>query len=166
MFQVGDYVVYKRDVCKIKEIRKNHLRDQDYYILCPIDDPSLIIDVPVENRLGFLRSPISKGDALKLIEKIPTIEVIDCNNRTIENEYRALLQSNQLEDLIKIIKTTYLRNEERTKNGKKIGEKDNMYFKNAEKYLYNELSISLDLSFDDTRKYIIDQVQNVQNNNV
>ena len=41
-----------------------------------------------------------------------------------------------------------------------------MYFKNAEKYLYNELSISLDLSFDDTRKYIIDQVQNVQNNNV
>lgn len=158
MFYDGDYVVYKRDVCKIKEIKKNFFAGKDYYIMHPITDESLIINVPTENKLGLLRSVISKKEAENLIDIIPNIEINYSNDRMIENEYRVLMNSNKLEDIIKVIKMTYLRNDERVKSGKKISEKDDIYFKKAEDVLYNELSISLGMTYDEVKKYIIDKV--------
>lgn len=159
MYKINDIVVYRKDVCKIKDIRRNDLSGESYYIMVPIDDDSLIIDVPTENRLGLIRNVINKEDANKLIDKIPTIEIIDTNDKNIENEYRKLLNEDSLESLIKIIKTAYLRNSERLLNKKKISEKDDNYFKKAEKKLYNELAISLGMGYDEAREYIIEHVQ-------
>ena len=52
-----------------------------------------------------------------------------------------MLYKGDIEDLIKIIKTAYIRNDNRLKNNKKISDKDKTYFEKAEEYLYNELSI-------------------------
>lgn len=82
----------------------------------------------------------------------------------IEAEYKNLLSSGSHEDLIKIIKTTYLRNKKRLDNKKKIGDKDNYYFKKAERYLYNEFSISLNMSFENTKDYITEQVASLVEN--
>ena len=57
--------------------------------------------------------------------------------------FTQLLNTDNHENLVKIIKTTYLRNENRINNKKKISDKDDQYFNLAEKYLYNKLSISL-----------------------
>ena len=46
----------------------------------------------------------------------------------MENTYKELLQRGTYEDLITVIKTAYLRNENRKKNNKKISDKDNDYF--------------------------------------
>ncbi len=160
MYKENEYVVYKKDVCKIKEIRKNKMNGMDYYILVPIDDESLIIDVPVENKMGYLRSIISKEESNKLINNIPNIEPLkNIDDKYVEKTYKDLLYNGTHEDLIKIIKTTYLRNNNRIVNNKKISEKDNDYFIKAEKYLYNEISISLNMSFDETKNYIIKKVQ-------
>lgn len=156
MYKIGDYVVYKRDVCIIKAIKENHFMNRDYYVMYPVDDKTLTIDVPTDN--PNLRSVISKDKALELIDKIYIIEPLDVNNKNLENEYKLLLQNDNLEDLVKIIKTTYVRNEERKKAGKKIGEKDDNFFKKAERILYNELSVSLNMSLDETKKYIISKV--------
>lgn len=158
MYKIGDYVVYKRDVCLVKDIKENHFNNLDYYILVPISDKSLKIDVPTNNKMGFIRSLITKDEVENIINKIPRISVIDCNDKLIENEYRLLMSSGNHEDLIKIIKTTYLRNKERIDNNKKIGDKDNTYFELAEKYLYNEFSIVLNMNYEDTKKYVIDKV--------
>lgn len=159
MFNVGDIVVYRKDVCKIKDIKKNHLSGKDYYILAPIDDDSLIIDVPVENRMGWLRNIISKDEADILINKIPNIEIIKTDEKNYENEYKRLLNENSLENLVKIIKTAYLRNDARIQNKKRISEKDDTYFKRAERQLYNELSVSLGMTYQETKEYIINYVQ-------
>lgn len=156
MFKVGEFIVYKRDVCKIEEIKK--INNNEYYVLKPIDDLSLTIDVPTDNKFGYLRQIISKEEALNLIKKIPKIDIINSHERLIENEYKNLINTEKHEDLIKIIKTAYLRNDERLKNNKKISDKDDRYFKKAENYLYNELSISLNLSFGEVKKYIIETV--------
>lgn len=153
MFQMGDYVVYKREVCKINKIKEKMFRNKDYYILNPIGDTSLTINVPTDNDL--IRSVISKDDALSLIEVIPSIEIDFSNDKMIENEYRNLLNSNKLEDTVKVIKMSYLRNENRAKLGKKLSEKDEIYLKKAEDILYNELSISLGMSYEDVKDYII-----------
>lgn len=155
MYKKGDYVVYRHDICTIKDIRKNKLNGITYYVMNPIDDDSLIIDIPIEDRMGHLRDVISSDNAKKLIERIPNINPIeDINEKNLEIKYKELLATGKYDDLIKIIKTTFLRNESRTNNKKKISEKDNNYFKIAEKYLYNELSISLNMSVEDVKDYI------------
>ena len=155
MFKIGDFVVYKRDVCKIKETKK--INNLDYYILTPIDDETLKITVPQSTNL--IRNLISEEESKKIINWIPNIDIIKIDDRLIENEYKKLLNSGNLEDLIKIIKTTYLRNQNRISSHKKIGEKDDNYFKKAEKLLYNEISISLGLRYEETKKYIKDTVE-------
>ena len=91
---------------------------------------------------------------------MPQIEVINTTDKLIENEYKKLMTSGSFEDLIKIIKTTYLRNKNRLENNRKISDKDDQYFQKAEKYLYTEFSIVLNKSYDETKKYIVSKLEN------
>lgn len=157
MYKIGDYVIYRRDLCKVVDVKEKYIHDQDYYILVPVDDESLKLSVPASQN-EFLRAPVTREEIEDLISKISSIEIIDSENRNLENIYQGLLQSGSHVDLIKIIKTTYLRNQERLSNKKKIGEKDDRYFQLAEKYLYNELAVVLEMNYDDAKDYVVKQV--------
>ena len=158
MYKSGDVVVYGRDVYRIKDVKDNYLFNKTYYIMNPIDDDSLVTSVPVDTT-SYLRDVITKEETEDLIAKIPSIEIVQASDRDIEYEYKQLLRENTLEALIKIIKTTYMRNMMRQNQNKRISEKDEQYFNQAERRLYNELSISLQLTFDETRQYVIDSVK-------
>ena len=157
MYNVGDYIVYKRDVCVVKEINKKYYKDMDYYKLEPINDNSLKLDVPVNNK--YIRNIISREELDNIIDNIPNIDVIKCSDKYIENDYKSLMHSGRHEDLIKIIKTTYLRNKERIDNKKKVTDKDIMYFKKTEEYLYTEVSIVFGVSYEEAKKYVVDKVE-------
>jgi len=163
VFNIGDYVICKRDLCKIKDIQDNYIMGKKYYILNPVNDDSLIINIPFDNQSGLLRKVISKKEALNLISQIPKIETIDANDRSIDNEYRVLMNSNTFEGLIKIIKTTYLKNAQRVESGKKIGDRDKEYNKRAERYLYNEFALALGMTYDEVEEYIINEVNKLIN---
>ena len=157
MYKIGEYLVYRKSVCQVKEIKEKN--GTNYYQLVPIDDASLKIEVPVEDKDKVLRNLITKEEIENLIKNMPNIELIDCNDRMIELEYRNLLATGNREDIIKVIKTAYLRNKTRLENKKKMNEKDINYLEKAEKLLYNEFSIVLNLSLEDTRQYIINKVE-------
>ena len=160
MYKENDYVVYKKDVCKIKSIKKSKINGKDYYILVPVCDESLIIDVPTDNRMGYLRNIMSSKEVDKLINNIPHIEpLLNINDKHLERIYKELLYNGTQEDLIKIIKTTYLRNDHRLNNNKKVSEKDNYYLNQAEKYLYTEIAVALNMDFTETKNYIINKVE-------
>ena len=156
MFKKGDLLVYKKDVCVVEEVKIKYLRDTDYYVLNPITDKSLKIQVPTTS--NAIRSLITKERLEEIIKSIPKIKVIKTDSKSLENDYKQLMQSGTHEDLIKIIKTTYLRNKERLDNNKKTTDKDNYYFNQAELYLYNEFSVVLNLSYEETKEYIINEV--------
>ena len=156
MKNIKDYIVCHKQVCQIMDIKN------DTYILKPIDDNSLTLQVPVNSKV--LRDLISKQEVEKLLKEIPSIEIITNNDRLIEQTYKNLMHSDNFESLIKIIKTTYIRNENRRKNQKKISEIDEEYFTKAESYLYNELSIVLNLSFEETKEYVIKKVSELIEN--
>lgn len=158
MYNSGDVVVYGRDVYRIKDVKDNYLFDKTYYIMNPIDDDSLVTSVSVDTT-SYLRDVITKEETEDLIAKISFIEIVQASDRDIEYEYKQLLRENTLEALITIIKTTYMRNMMRQNQNKRISEKDEQYFNQAERRLYNELSISLHLTFDDTKQYVIDSVE-------
>ncbi len=159
MYKVGDIVVHKRDICKITGIAKNYRPKEDYYTLSPIDDNSLVIHTPVSDERGLIRSVITKEEAENLINEIPSIEIIQFgDDRSLEGKYNALVNSGKNEDLIQIIKTTYLRREEKENKGKKVNEKDKNYFRLAEKMFYGELAIALNKTYDETKEYIVSKV--------
>lgn len=160
MFKVNDYVVYKKDVCQISEIKEKYFNDTDYYILRPVSDKSLTISVPTDNKV--IRNLISKKELEAIIQNIPNIKLIESTNKLIENDYKELMATGKHEDLIQIIKTTYLRNKERSDNNKKIGDKDDNYFKLAEKLLYTEFMIVLGMSYDEAKEYVVDKVANIK----
>lgn len=151
MYQNNEMIVYKKDVCKITDIKEiNNLK---YYILNPINDTSLKIQVPIDNK--DIRNLISKDEVNKIIKKMPSIEIIKNNNKLLENEYKNLLKEGSFESLIKIIKTAYLRNKERLDNNKKKQEKDDYYLELAEKYLYTEFSVVLNKNINEMKDYIL-----------
>lgn len=158
MKKVGEYVVYRKDVCKIVEIKENNAKGKDYYRLIPIDDETLHVDIPIEENT-YLRDLISKEEVENIIKEIPKIEVISCEDKQLESVYKTLLNSNDLKDYVKIIKTTYLRNKEREENKKKQSDKDQHYFELAEKYLYNKFSIVLNKTYEGTKEYVINEVE-------
>ncbi len=165
MYKVNDYVVYKKDVCLVKEIKSNRINDSYYYVLIPIDDDSLKIKVPVDNKMGFIRDIISKKETEKLIEKIPFIDPLaNIEDKYIEKTYKDLIYNGKQEDLVKIIKTAYLRNKDRESANRKLSDKDIHYFEQAERYLYNEIAISLGVSFEKAKEYIVDKVSKLVSN--
>lgn len=166
MFKIGGHVVYKRNVCVIKDIKLNKFTNKECYILIPIDDDSLKITIPVELGDCEIRNIISKEEVESIISNIPNIDTLEViNEKNIENEYKKCLDEFSHENLIKIIKTTYLRNKSRIDAKKKISDKDDMYFKMAEKLLYTEFSLALNMNYDDTKEYVVSKVKESSDNN-
>ena len=95
-----------------------------------------------------------------LASSVEIIFLKNINEENLEVQYKDMLNTDNHKDLIKIIKTTYLRNEDRVNSKKRISEKDSAYFKLAEKYLYNELAISLNMTVDEVKDYIFEIVNN------
>ena len=146
-----DYIVYRKETCKIIE------KEDGYYRLVPVNDTSIKYKVPVDS--NFLKKVITKEEIDRLLLEIPEINTIDLGEKQIEQEYKDLMKSGTHEDLVTIIKTSYLRNQIRILNNKRISEIDDEYFRRAEKYLYEEIGIVLNLSFENTKKYIINKLK-------
>lgn len=158
MHQINDYVIYKKEVCKIKEIKEDK-RLGTCYVLSSLNDPSLTITLQKEKGETLIRRLMTKEEMDCFIEEIPKISKIECESKLIEQEYRKLFHSEDLKDLIKIIKTAYERNDERLKNNKKASEKDTHYFEKAEKCLYQEFSIILGITYEEAKEYVIFKVK-------
>ena len=45
MYKLNDYVVYRKDICKIKDIKEKYYNEEDYYILESLTDKSLKINM-------------------------------------------------------------------------------------------------------------------------
>ncbi len=157
MYKINDKIIYKREVCIIKEIKEKLYNNTDYYVISPISDTSLTINLPVSS--PAIKNLLTKEEALATIESIPSIKELDSNEKSLENIYKELLSTEDEKDLICIIKTAYLRNKKRVDSGKKIGDRDDNYLKKAENYLYNSLGSSLDMTYDECKQYIINYIE-------
>lgn len=156
MFKVNDHCLYNYNVCKVKEIVE--IKGTKYYVLVPVVDESLTVKAPITQESINIRPLLSKKEINDLIKKLPTIELITLRDQELVPEYKRLLNSGNREDLVKIIKTTYIRNKKRKDNGKKIGERDDIYFNLAEKSLYSEIGIVLNKTMDEVHDLVVKEL--------
>lgn len=159
MYQAGDYIMYgSTGVCRVEEIGKPvGFSDGDtlYYKLSPLYDTEVIY-TPVDTK-AFMRPVMSKEQAEKLIDRIPEIPETLCDNRDMKmlNErYRACLNTHENDDLVRLIKSVYMKNKRSLKAGRHMGQTDQQYMKRAEKMLYGELAVALGMEFNQVQPYI------------
>lgn len=156
MRNVGDYIVFRKDVCEIVDIKENPFNHVMSYTLIPITDKSLKMNIPIDN--ASIRDLMTMDELNTLIQEIRDIPVIEVEDKQLEHEYKRLLNEGTNYDLVQIIKTTYLRNQKRLENNKKISDKDHRYFEMAENYLYNEVAKVLNIDVESAKNYIIEHV--------
>ncbi len=161
MYKEGKFLIYGKDICKITKIEKQKYNNEDYYILEPIKDKTLKIQVPVS--YSNFKELISEEDLNNLINKMPNIELIDIDEKYLENEYKKLLSTGNEEDLLKVMKTTYTRKKKRSDNNKRVNEKDNIYLKKSEDYIFTLVSVIKNISLDEAKLYFIKKVKEAYN---
>lgn len=149
MFRVGEMIVYgKHGVCKVVARGKLDMpmidKSKEYYTLLPCKEKAAVVYAPVENNKTIMRYVLTPEAVNNLLKEVPALEEIRVENeRERENCYKETLSSCDCRELIRILKTLYLRKQSRLENGKKITAVDERYFHLAEEQLYGELSFVL-----------------------
>ena len=160
MFKIGDYVAhYKEGVCEVTSIGKLDIscsdKKKEYYTLKPLYDAGGTLYTPVENEKRQIREVITSEEAQALIEDMLNIETIGVTDeKRREISYKEALLRNQCRDWVAIIKTSYTRKMKRIASGKKVINVDDKYLNIAEKFLYGELAVALDMPKDEVKGYI------------
>ncbi len=164
MYNIGDIVVYRRDVCKVTAKKKSDFTGEMCYVLVPYNsaDNSVTMQVPVSNKAGHLRDLVTKEQIKELIQNTPDIETLISKPANMKSQYATLMKGDSLEDLVCIIKTSYLRNDERLKNHKKLASIDAEYLDKAEKLLYSEISVAMNMTYEESKKFFEDAVALVE----
>lgn len=168
MYEVGQLVQYgSTGVCRVSEIKNQVFPDDGerlYYILQPLYKPC-VISVPVESDKVFLRPIISREEAHRLIERIPTL---DCPapsgkaGRELAERYGAMLKSHRCQDWMAL--AVALRNKKRTqlRLKRKFGSVDERFLKQAEELLFGELAAALEIPREEVQGYIDARVESLK----
>lgn len=163
MFKVNDYVVYgSTGVCQITDIAKDEYVGSDeteYYVLQPVYSNNMTIKTPVNNPNVLMRAIITKDDVLSLIASMPEQETIWTDDeRQRRNDFKAALKTGKNEEWLKIIKTLHLEKEAKSVVGKKLTKTDEEIMNAAEKQLYEEFAVALNISPDEVLPYILEHI--------
>lgn len=168
MFKVGDLICYEnRGICKVENITELNLpgatKGQKYYELKPVFEESGKIYSAVGNNKVMMRYMISKEEAKQLIDDIPSIpEMWIGDEKQREIKYKEAMQSCDCRQWVSIIKTLYLRRQDRLLQGKKTTNTDDRYFKKAEENLHGELAMALGVKKDEMVDFIEERLQALQ----
>ena len=164
MFCKGEYVIYGiSGVCQVEDVTTMDMKgvpsDRLYYVLTPASQKGGRIFTPVDSEKTPMRRILTKEEATHLIDKIPEIEELWITNEKLrEDKYKECMRSGDCREWIRIIKTLYLRKQQRNAQGKKVTATDERYLHMAEDYLYSELEIPLEIPKDQMVQYISERI--------
>lgn len=164
-FGVGDTVLYgTQGVCRIERTEKQRVRGNDieYYVLCPVYNENSTVFVPMQNDalVSKMRSILSAEDIYEMIRSMPeedTIWIDDENQRKLS--YQQLINEGDRKKLVQLIKTLYLHKLSQEKKGRKLHQSDETMLKQAEKLLYDEFALVLNIQPEEVLPFIMEQVE-------
>ena len=160
MFQQGDLVVYgATGVCRVEGLGNPDPRDRsgrEFYLLKPLYQDGVVY-TPAEGGKVPMRPVMSREEAIALIGAIPTIEPEVFRERTLQllsQRYQTLLQSGNGRDLLELTMSVYQKRRQAEKQNRRLGMVDEKYGRQAERLLFGELAVALDIPVDQVPAYI------------
>lgn len=164
MFKKGELIMCGgHGVCRVVEITGNPIdrldKKRKYYVLEPVFEKGSTIYTPVDNQKVIMRRIMNREEAEELIEKITEIETVWIQEeKKREQMYKEAIRTYDCHSLVQIIKTLYLRRQNRLNEGKKVLSSDEQYLHRAEELLYSEMSLALSIPRGEVETYINDAV--------
>ena len=144
MFEVNDKVVYGIvGVCEVEDIAAPPIKgiEGDYYFLQPVYDDKGIIYSPVNSTKVQIRSIISKNECEKIIEKAKNCVKDELLNEKLSPaKYDEIVKSQDIEQLMHLVRHLYNIKNERAKDLRKMKSADSRTLSLARKLLYGEIA--------------------------
>ncbi|RKJ49569.1 hypothetical protein D7X25_19490 [bacterium 1XD42-8] len=160
MLKIGEYTMYSwYGACKVEDVREISKEDgkKMYYIFKPHNDKKATVMVPVDNER--MREIISKEEAETLLKSIDELPLNWVENSRIRDElYMEILREGDTKRVLQLLKTLLLKKEEVKDAKGKMNMRDNRILTNTEKYLFSELSISLNVELEVIREQVSSNV--------
>ena len=151
-------------VCRVVSITDNPVDRRDkvrkYYVLEPLFEKASTIYTPVDNDKVIMRRVMTKEEAEELTKRVTEIDTVwiqEEKNR--EQMYKEAIRTYDCRSLVQVIKTLYMRKQNRIQEGKKVLSSDEQYLRKAEELLYSEMSVALSIPREEVETYIKDVVR-------
>ena len=160
VYKVGDMVMYGSfGICKVTAIEKRDLtgEEQEYYILKHINSEKNIFYVPTNNdtALSKMHPICSKAEVDELISHMNSEGLIWIDNDIKrKEEYSRIIKDADKYEIIRLIKTLYLRRKQLAESGKKLRSTDENYLSLAENMLFEEFAFALNIDRSEVVEYI------------
>ncbi len=166
MFGVDEIVVYgSTGVCRIVDIGTPQFhgvdKSQSYYTLKPVFGDGVIY-CPVDNTRVFIRPVISREQAEKLIDAIPSIHAQAYHNRSTQlltEHYSGVINTHECADLIELIMSIYHKKQTLAGQKRRLGQVDERFMKRAQNLLYGEFAVALGIAKEEVEQYIASRME-------
>lgn len=167
MISIGSNVIYGANgIYKVEDIREETFcgKPQKYYVLSLLDQhrrDKIFIPCDNENLVSQMKRILSKEEICALIKEVPSepMEWI-ADTRSRNEHFKEILARADRLELMHLSKTIYQRKIEMSAQGKKIFLSDENALAKAEKILFEEFSMVLDIKREDIIPFIIEQTKN------
>ena len=165
MFEVGQTVLYGTEgVCRITEIQEMKVgkKKSEYYVLKPVYRDGATIYVPMDNAtlLNRMRQVLSAEEIDALIRQVTREEIAwieDPNERKLE--FSRILTSGDRCNVVRMIRTLYLRRQQLRSAGKHLRTGDDQLLRDAEKLLNHEFALVLNIPQQEVPEYIRQRIE-------
>ncbi len=166
MYQTGELIVYgTTGVCRVEGVTKPRLnlaeRNREYYLLTPLFQDGVIYS-PVDSEKVAMRPVMTRQEAEELVDQMPELQAEAWKAPTMQaltQRYQDVMRSHDCRQLAALTKSIYAKRRQAESHKRRLGLVDERYMKQAERLLYGELSVALDIPYDDVEAYIARRVE-------
>lgn len=161
-FRKSEYIVYDNaGVCLIENIETIKFeywdRERLCYVLRPIGNHTSVVYIPVDNDklTKKMRNIMSKEEIDNILDNARSLYLEWPEDRRQRAEqFRTILSEKKQQDMLLLASCIYTRKKELAACGKKLSSSDEMILKEAERFVNEEFSFSLELSPSQVSEYI------------
>ncbi len=164
MFEVGEKVLYSvNGVCEITDITEKVFGKtvMKYYVLKPVYNESSTLFVPINNEtlVSKMKRLMSQSQLDDMLSEISQYEV-NWNDNEVQRkeEFRNTISFGNLSDILILLKSVWLHRREQTSKGRKLHITDEIFLREAEKMIKEEISTVVGVSQDDVIPYVKDKI--------
>lgn len=164
MVQIHDTILYGSQLCRIEEEVSRDFGGSTarYYVLRPVYNDTSTIYVPMHNEkcLSRMRRVLSAEEIRALIRSMPEEEKDWVENEAARRDrYREVLASGDRRALIRMIKALHEHQVARQAQGKRLHVSDERFLKEAERALYDEFALVLNIQPEQVLPFILNEIQ-------
>lgn len=162
---INDTVLYGIEgVCRVvgKTQREYHGHKNEYYVLKPVFSEKSLYYIPTDNEKAAakIRRILSTEEIYSLIRSVPEEETLWIENKSQRKEaFRRILVSGNRHKLLCMLRTLYLKEQEKKSAGKHLYLSDERIMREAEKIIYEEFAHVLDIRPEQVLPFILKQVE-------